>query len=174
MIETPRISASNYANNSYAGSQMMGGAAFISNSTSTSSLLAQQDLTSRWDAVEVAMDAAAEERKREKVRRAISRTMQLQQEKEEPMPSRRIVQVYIADPDDAVPLENSILYTGTQKMTDLTDQELFFEIDMKTILEKHNAMRAGIIDKEVKDRTEFLEPIKVRDLKMVVVTVASF
>jgi hypothetical protein len=31
-----------------------------------------------------------------------------------------------------------------------------------------------IADKKVKDRTEYLEPAKVRDLKMTVVTVASF
>lgn len=174
MMETPSISASNYANSTYAGSQMMGNAAFISNSTSTSSLLAQQNLTPRWDTVAEAREAAAQEHRQEKVRRAIVRHSTLQQEKEEPMPSRRIVQVYIADPDDAVPLADSILYTSDQKMTDLNDQELFFEIDIKGVLEAHNAKRTKIVDKEVKDRTEYLEPAKVRDLKMVVVTVASF
>lgn len=66
-----------------------------------------------------------------------------------------------------------MLFKGEEKLTDATDQELFFELDMKDMLEKHNAKRVTVVDKKVKDRTEYLEPAKVRDLKMVVVTVAS-
>jgi len=90
------------------------------------------------------------------------------------MPSRRLVQVFIADPDENVPLEQSMLYSGQQKLTDATDQELFFEIDMKTILEIHNEKRIKLVNKKVKERTEYLEPAKIRDLKMVVVNVATF
>ena len=89
-------------------------------------------------------------------------------------PVRRVVQVFIADPNENVPLEQSLLYQGEVKVTDLTDQELFFEIDIKTILTAYNEKRVKIINKKVKDRTEYLEPVKIRDLKMVVVTVASF
>jgi hypothetical protein len=97
-------------------------------------------------------------------------------QKETPMsdPTRRLVQVFIADSDENVPLENSLLYTGGQKLTDLTDQELFFEIDIKSILAEHNAKRVTFINKKVKERTEQLEPARIRDLKMVVVTVAGF
>src|SRR6266478_2648329 len=96
--------------------------------------------------------------------------------KKEPvlMTSRRLVQVFIADPDENVPLEQSMLYSGDQKLTDATDQELFFEIDMKSALEKHNAERIKLVNKKVKERTEYLEPAKIRDLKMVVVNVATF
>lgn len=90
------------------------------------------------------------------------------------MPTRRLVQVFIADPDENVPLAQSMLYQGEQKLTDATDQELFFEIDIKTAIDKHNAERVKIINKKVKERTEYLEPAKIRDLKMVVVTVANF
>jgi hypothetical protein len=93
---------------------------------------------------------------------------------ENPVMTRRLVQVFIADPDDNVPLEQSMLYTGEQKLTDATDQELFFEIDMKTILDKHNADRVKLINKKVKERVENLEPVKIRDLRMVVVNVATF
>ena len=93
--------------------------------------------------------------------------------KEKPMP-RRIIQDFIADPDDNVPLEKSMLFAGDQKLTDATDQELFFEIDMRTVLDQHNKVRTTLIDKKIKDRTEYLEPAKIRDLKMVVVTVATF
>jgi len=88
--------------------------------------------------------------------------------------TRRLVQVFIADPNENVPLDIALLYSGEQKLTDATDQELFFEIDIKTILEAHNAKRVKIVDKKVKERTEYLEPAKIRDLKMVVVNVASF
>lgn len=93
---------------------------------------------------------------------------------EDTMVTRRLVQVFIADPDENVPLEQSLLYSGDQKLTDATDQELFFEIDIKSILDKHNSSRVKIINKKVKERTEHLEPEKIRDLKMVVVNVASF
>jgi hypothetical protein len=91
-----------------------------------------------------------------------------------PAPARRLVQVFIADPDENVPLDKSLLYSGEQKLTDATDQELFFEIEIKAILEKHNAERVQFVNKKVKERTEFLEPVKIRDLKMVVVNVATF
>jgi hypothetical protein len=87
---------------------------------------------------------------------------------------RRLVQVYIADPDENIPLDKSLLYQGEQKLTDLTDQELFFEIDMAVILKKHNEMRVKQINKKVKERTEHLEPARIRDLKMVVVENAKF
>lgn len=90
------------------------------------------------------------------------------------MTARRLVQVFIADPNENIPLEQSLLYSGEQKLTDATDQELFFEIDIKGILDKHNEKRVKIADKKIKERTEYLEPAKIRDLKMVVVNVASF
>jgi hypothetical protein len=89
-------------------------------------------------------------------------------------PTRRLVQVFIADPDENVPLADALLYTGEQKLTDATDQELFFEIDIRDILAKHNEKRTKLINRKVKERTEHLEPAKIRDLKMVVVNVASF
>jgi len=90
------------------------------------------------------------------------------------MPTRRLVQVFIADPDERVPLEQSMIYSGSQKLTDLTDQELFFEVDIKRLLDEHNTKRTKIVDKSVKDRSEYLEPAKIRDLKMVVTTIAQF
>jgi hypothetical protein len=88
--------------------------------------------------------------------------------------SRRLVQVFIADPDENLPLEQGILYSGSQKFTDATDQELFFEVDIQAILKAHNDKRITVANKKVKDRVEYLEPAKIRDLKMVVVTVATF
>ena len=98
---------------------------------------------------------------------------QFHQQKGLPMATRRVVQVFIADPNDNIPLDDCLLFKGEEKLTDATDQELFFELDIKDLLEKHNEKRVKVIDKKVKDRTEYLEAAKVRDLKMVVVTVAN-
>ena len=92
--------------------------------------------------------------------------------------TRRIVQVFIADPNDNVPLEKSVLYTGEQKLTDLNDTELFFEVpNLQDLIRSHNETRKVTADKEASKRAGkdiFLDPVKIRDLKMVVVTVASF
>lgn len=96
------------------------------------------------------------------------------EEKKMAKPKRRIVQVFIADPDERVPLDNALLYRGDQHLTDATDQELFYDLDIKDLLEKHNAFRITVADKSVKERAEMLEPIRARDLQMTVVDVATF
>lgn len=88
--------------------------------------------------------------------------------------TRRLVQVIIVDPDSRVPVEQSIVYMGEQKLTDLDDSELFFELDIKSLLAAHNDKRTKVVNKAVKDRTEYLEPARVRDLKMNVVVSAEF
>jgi hypothetical protein len=92
--------------------------------------------------------------------------------------NRRIVQVFIADPNDNVPLDKSVLYTGEQKLTDLNDTELFFEVSMlQDLIKSHNDLRKVTVDKEASKRAGkdiFLDPVKIRDLKMVVVTIAQF
>lgn len=88
--------------------------------------------------------------------------------------TRRLVKVVIVDPNDNIPLDKCLLYSGEEKLTDATDQELFFEIDIKDLLAKHNETRVKLVDKKVKERTEYLEPAKIRDLKMVVVNIATF
>lgn len=88
---------------------------------------------------------------------------------------KRLVQVYIADPDVKVPVDQSLLYRDLEpRLTDLNDQELFFEIEIKSKLEAHNEKRKKIINDDIKDRQEFLKPIKIRDLKMVVQVLAVF
>lgn len=95
-------------------------------------------------------------------------------EKETAHMTKRLVQVFIADPNDNVPMEDSLIYSGSQKLTDATNQELFFEINIQELLTKHNEKRVKLLDKKVKERAEYLEPAKIRDLKMVVVDLAVF
>jgi len=94
-----------------------------------------------------------------------------------PNATRRIVQVFVADPNENVPLEHSVLFKGDQKLTDLTDTELYFEVPMQEVLKSHNDKRVQFLDKEASKRAGkdiLLEPVKIRDLKMVVVTIAQF
>lgn len=89
----------------------------------------------------------------------------------------RIVKIFIADSNENLPLEKRVLYSGAEQLTDLTDQELFFEVPISDLLGKHNAVRAATVDKKQAEkfgRDIFLEPARIRDLKMVVVTVAQF
>ena len=90
---------------------------------------------------------------------------------------RRFVQVFIADPNENVPLDRAVLYTGPQKLTDATDAELYFEVAIKDLLDAHNAQRVAWLDKEASRKAGkdiALEPARIRDLKMVVVTIAEF
>lgn len=87
----------------------------------------------------------------------------------------RLVKVFIVDANENLPLDSRLIYRGDEKITDLTDQELFFEIDINGLLSKHNEVRTKTEDKKAnKDKPVFLEPARVRDLKMQVVVLAQF
>lgn len=95
----------------------------------------------------------------------------------EPVMTRRLVQVLIADTNESVPLDAALLYSGAPLFTDLADDELFFELDIKGMLAIHNVKRVTFPDKKAvigKDGPTMLEPARVRNLKMNVVTIASF
>lgn len=90
---------------------------------------------------------------------------------------RRLVQVFIVDPDKNVPLEEAVLYEGKRKLTDLDDRELFFEIDITSLLKRYNEKRITYQDKEASKGTEkniYLEKIRIRDLGMIVNTILTF
>lgn len=89
----------------------------------------------------------------------------------------RIVKVFIADPNENLPLDDRLLFKGDEKLTDATNQELFFEVPMAELLAKHNALRITTLDKAASSkagRDVLLEPVKIRDLKMTIVDVAMF
>ena len=90
--------------------------------------------------------------------------------KEETQVSLRIVEVYIADPNEYLPLENRILYEGVRHITDDDNQELFFKAFPDVDLESHNARRVEFED----DEGNKLKPARIRDLEMRVVVIAEF
>lgn len=108
--------------------------------------------------------------------KAIFDNPEFAEEEDSPMAkaARRLVKVIIVDPNENVPLDSCVLYSGPEKMTDLDDNELFFDLDVKALLDTHNAKRVTLPNKAIKERVELLEPARIRDLKMSVVTIASF
>ena len=88
--------------------------------------------------------------------------------------SKRLVRVIIIDMDEDVPLEHSILHMGEEMLTDLNNQEMFFELDMKGMLAKHNKKRITFVDKDASEGSSkdvMLEPARIRDLVMNVINV---
>ena len=87
----------------------------------------------------------------------------------------RLVKIFIVDPNQNVPLDKRLIYRGDEVITDLTDQELFFDIDIAGLLKKHNEFRVTVEDKKAnKDKPVMLEAARVRDLKMQVIVLAQF
>lgn len=92
------------------------------------------------------------------------------------MARARLVKVYIADTNTNIPIEKSLLYRGDEVFTDLSDQDLFYDIDIKNILAQHNSYRTTVVNEAKSSATEkvFLKPAKVSELSMVITVLASF
>ena len=90
------------------------------------------------------------------------------------MATKRLVRVIVVDAHEYVKAEDAILYRSDETFTDKTDQELFFDIPITKLLDDHNERRVKVRNKKVKEREEFLEPARIRDLDMVVLTIAEF
>lgn len=88
----------------------------------------------------------------------------------------RVIQVFIADNDCNIEVAKRLLYKGEQLFTDLSDQDLFYDIEIKALITKHNEYRATVLNESKSTATEkvFLKPIKVSELSMVVAVLAEF
>lgn len=96
-----------------------------------------------------------------------------------PTPACRLVRVIVVDPHDSVPMAERVLFMGEEKMTDATDEELFFEIagELNSKLKAHNDKRVTYTEKKNAadpEKAKKLEPARIRDLKMTVVNIAAF
>ncbi len=78
----------------------------------------------------------------------------------EDITQRRIVRLFVTDPGPDLPLENCVVYQGSETLTDETDGELFLALNLPKLLREHNDKRRELELKE----------IKARDLRMVVAT----
>lgn len=86
----------------------------------------------------------------------------------------RVVRVFLVDPDDRLPVDKRILYKSDEMITDATDQELFFGIDVKNLIDAHNKMRAKTEWEHRGKSKTGLKEIRIRDLVMSVTTLAEF
>lgn len=77
---------------------------------------------------------------------------------------RRIVRMFVADPDEKLSLTESVLLQTDEKLTDETDQELLFSHDAQRLLAWHNGKR--------KERN--LPEIRLPDLVIAVNTLFQF
>lgn len=96
---------------------------------------------------------------------------------EKQMPGKRLVRVIIIDPDPRIEAEDSLLHKGKELLTELDNQELFYELNIKELLDKHNASRSATEDKKASlaaGKKVYLEPVRIRDLVMSVVEIAVF
>jgi hypothetical protein len=78
--------------------------------------------------------------------------------------NRRVVQVFVIDPDEALPLEHAVLHMGGQQVTDATNEELYYELDIPDLLDLHNQIRQEL----------GLPKIRIRDLRMETVPILAF
>ena len=102
-----------------------------------------------------------------------TRIEEIAKEVTKPMSERRLVRVIIADPDTNVPVEDALIHDSKEIFTDKTDDELYFDIPVAELLKTHNEKRVKIRNKDVKEREEMLEPTRIRDITMVVLTLAE-
>ena len=154
-MELPTIAKSAYASNSSSAADLMLGRAI-----GIAQPLGQQNNMDDWMRKQV-----------------VQQFIQPQPAQEHQVSIARIVKVFIADPNENLPLEKRVIYTGEEKLTDLTDQELFFEVPVAELLSKHNEYRKTVVDKKAAEKSGrdiFLDPVRIRDLRMVVVDVAKF
>lgn len=164
MMETPTISSSSYALNTFdAGAWLAENAQKLA--IDAHPMFAPETVARRWQPVPDSATLAGA---------AIAR--QLFPEKKE-MANTRLVRVIIADPNLNLPIDKRLLHSGAEQLTDLTDQELFFAVEINTLLKAHNDVRSKTRDKAASEkagRDVFLEPVRIRDLRMHVISIAEF
>ena len=167
MIEMPSITSSAYVTTGTSGHLLMGMAAPAVGAAQPHSLNALLDISRPGGILRGAAAAFEEDVK----------LTGFGLNQKESQVGMRFVKIFIVDPTDDLPLAQRVLHNGAEQLTDLTDQELFFELPIKELLDKHNATRAGTLNKKATDKAGkdvFLEPIRVRDLRMNVTLIASF
>lgn len=85
----------------------------------------------------------------------------------------RVVQQYLTDRNDNIPLEKRVLYKGNEFLTDLSDDELRYNVPVMDLLRAHNEYRVTVRDKAYKDKEVFLEEARPGELCLTTVTLAA-
>lgn len=178
--ELPAMSNSAYASNSYNPVELAAGLTMGSNvglgvgvsplvlNDASLQLQGWQQQTTEFDWAKI------KEQARRQAEEA-AKSQNPKRKRKEPSMTTRMVQIFIVDPHTSVPLTDRLVYRSSEPfLTDLDDQELFFDLDIKQLLANHNAKRTAVVNKGITDRTVNLEAARVRDLRMNVTVVAQF
>lgn len=91
--------------------------------------------------------------------------------------ANRIVRVVIFDPSKDLPENKRVLHMGDDMLTDKTDNELFFDVGVTELLGAHNDHRKTVVNKKASEkfgRDIFLEPIRLSELTMGILVLATF
>lgn len=98
-------------------------------------------------------------------------------DKEEEIMCRKLVQVYVVDPDVRVPDEKAVLYESKEFVTIETEDEIRDGLDLKGMLKKHNEVRVKILDEvrtDESDRDIFLRKIRIKDISIQILDILTF
>jgi len=87
---------------------------------------------------------------------------------------RRMVKVFVCDPDENVPVEKCLLHESEAMMTELSNEELYFDLDLKPLIKAHNAYRKTLLNKKIRSRKEHLEKVRLGDLRYAVLSLVEF
>lgn len=163
--DMPTMNTLAYAHSTYQGSLQRG-------------LQAASAVARKWDRGPVTGYLATESNFEQQLS-ALAKT--LTDEKGQKMaakPTRRLIRLLVVDPHPSVPLDQCVLYQSDEKMTDLSDQDLFYEIasELMPKLKAHNEKRVTWNERAKADNEKAvkLEPARISDLTMTTVVIASF
>lgn len=87
---------------------------------------------------------------------------------------RRLVDIFIVDTHPCVPVENAMMYRQENVFTDKTDDELWLDADIQSLLKKHNVKRVTWDNAMSSIKGAKLPPARLHDLKRIVGTSVSF
>jgi len=82
----------------------------------------------------------------------------------------RIVNIYVVDTDDKVPVDERLIEQRLGTFTDETDDALKMTLNLSEVLDSHNEYRATLKDDDDKP----LKPIRISDLVVRIEPVATF
>lgn len=86
---------------------------------------------------------------------------------------RRIVEIWVYDPDHSVPAEQAILHHADRQLTELTDMELHLTLGLPALAKGWNKTRVTIRDLRYPESIVKLEPITPGELCVVIATIIN-
>jgi len=102
---------------------------------------------------------------------------ELTEKDEEPMTDLRIVSIYVVDPDENLEPKDALVHIKENFMTDLTNEDILVDLELKEALANHNTKRIKIVDEDRSDdrgKEVMLKTVKIKDLIIKINTLQTF